>query len=185
MIANEQVQRLEQILEQVEIPGLTKLVHLEKYIHTSGNYSSPEWKQMSVEERREIVYNREHYKHVERLYVPKEVTTVSRERPRIKQAYSPVSVALPVSEDETYQQLKERIEKEIGRVVKHTKESYGDSNVNAYYIGDLTLGYIIPEERRSGIAVCMPIAGERFLEQPVKEVLFPRWTFDLALFEIE
>lgn len=92
----------------------------------------------------------------------------------IVKLYSPVKMELPYSPSETKYQLKERIEKDLMRVIGDVRESEG--NVNAYYIGNLDMEVLIADTYRGMIT---PL----HCEIEPSELLVRKWVFDLLLFE--
>lgn len=192
MPANEERLRMEEILAKyVQLEGLTKLVALDTG-NVQGIAFSSAWHQMSREDRRRILNGSFHdrFHHVEEFLYPKRLTTSTGESPRIAYAYTPMTVLLIPEDDETYQQLKERIEHKVMKVVTYIREKQNgiikNNRVDAYYVGELAFEHRVPLELQESIFSCTPIAGTSYLSRkPANEYLFPRWKFDLSLFALD
>jgi len=187
------------ILNQVNLEGLTKLVVEGEdptglYFMTPdmGKVSKEEWKEKCIKEREE----RERTQsgpypldlHLSSVWTPKRLVTQDGETPKITQAYTPIKFFIPIAEEETSEELKERIERESMIMVESVTEEYVrdksvDREVNAFYVGNLNRENEIVET----IKHCVPVKGvfPMFLNEPARNILIPRVAFDLCLFEIE
>ena len=183
--ANEARTALEQVVSAIEVPHLTKLVTLETGWR-EGNVFSPEWERLTKEElgKKDDEWIEEQ---VDRFEYAKKLTTSDGKSPIILQAYNPMVIPLPLGDDETYRQLKERIEGLIAHGAEIVRAGFWEpvNVLNAYHIGKVRLEYRIPNERAETIIACMPIAGDSFLSKPASELLKSRWTFTLTYFNIE
>jgi len=194
MMYNETVRKpMKMVLDHVELDGLIKLIAKEPstvialITPDARKMSKEEWKQYTkgTDEKWGLDHRGPYPGHFQMsdVWMPQKLATKEGESPRVLQAYTPVDFAMPVADvtEETYRELKERIERESFRAVKYVRGNDAKGRVNAFYIGNLRQDYVIPE----GIKECMPIAGDSFLDRQARDVLIPRVVFDLCLFEIE
>lgn len=166
--------RMQQVLDEVKLEGLIKLVASDKGIGIT--IVSPD----SAEERKEH-RSSSLYQVMSTVWMPSKVETKDKRKPIILQAYSPINFELPMVKNETYRSLKERIERESMRAVEHVRGVDIRGNVNAFLVSDLKDTFVVSPSVES----CIPVAGYSFLEGPAKDALIPRVTYNLCLFEIE
>jgi len=184
---------MEMVLDGVRLEGLTKLIA--QGYSTGSTFTTPDMHKMPIEEWRENVkklddkWKRTHKGpyptdlHLSTVWMPQKLVTKDGKSPKIIQAYTPVKYGLPIADltEETYGELKQRIEKESMRAVEHIKGVDVKGEVNAFYIGNLREDWVVPSSARQ----CMPICGDSFLDRPARDIFVPRIAYELCLFEIE
>ena len=186
---------MEMVMEEIELEGLTKLVAKGHRIGLS--FGSPDIEKKSKEEKdnemqrwrdsvnlegRAFVEPYPVHKYLSTVWVSGRLVTLESKKPKFLQVYTPIRFMIPVPEtDETLRGLKDRIEEDSTRVVEEIRKSSNGGEVNAYYLGNLELDYVLENTHKQN----MPIAGERFLSNLARNVLIPRYVFDLCLFNIK
>jgi len=186
----------QELIANLDVPELTKLVSLETGYSNGISYSH-EWGQLSSEERGEKLQNDRQYAHLhtQRYLFTKVLSTQSGEFPRILRSYTPMNVKLVPSlemeeseDNEIYLLLKGRIgevvQKNALRIKKrlYSRCNSHRENPNAFSINDLEVVYLTPDSRIG----LFPSSTDPFIyDRPVRELLFPRWAFTLAFYEIE
>ncbi len=181
---------MQKVLDEVKLEGLIKLIS--QGCSTGHHFITPDidkYTQLDWAKKIELEINEwdkthkgpnPNFYYISRVWMPQKLITKERLDATIIQAYAPLRFILPLSEKETYKELKERIEKESLRAVEYTrKESMG--KVNAFYVGNLGKDYIIPDLEDG----CSLISGDSFLNRIAKDILVPRIVFNLSLFEIK
>ncbi|MBI4143656.1 hypothetical protein HY486_00215 [Candidatus Woesearchaeota archaeon] len=173
------------VMAEVNLTGLTKLVAEESPL--SILLVSPDVKKKSKEQKElEMTEWREHRSpyptevRVNYVKIPGRVLTKNGKFPKILHAYLPIRFAMPIAEEETYGDVKQRIEKESMRAVKRLQEYRKEAN--AFCIVNLD---VCAYELSNSAKQCMPISGDNFIDDTARRVLIPRITFDLCLFLIE